>query len=601
MMTCPHCHKFNQPDRFICYSCEQFLHIFILKIVGPQERNIQIKKKNICIGRNSDNDIVLDDGSVSRYHTCLRFTDNHSEIEDLDSKNGLFLNGTRIKKKNLKDCDCVQIGRVRGYFYIKNYDAAHYFKDTAKAFNSGFVNPGQTFETTLTPKSYHKMICNTSETLFGSLLKIVLRGVLKLAGCQFVSLWMVDSTGDLVPRMWLFRDTDSDKTSADYRSRVIQSNGNHEELSNKVYHNCSILVQNDGKTVDTTLSILTDDLVSSYDLLGVPFFLDDSDKNKKNGSVPMGVIVLDNGQALASNEMSKLKKLIANSGAYVKDALYCFEQLKMLFRKGEHEKFHSLVVPTVHSLLPHEVPCAIEIQKYLRPVAEQPHPGYGIAYWGEKSGVICGDYLDLIEINENETVIAVGDIAGKGVLVAYLLNLIQAGLRLQLFYECQPLALLEALNQVIYEASLASTFMTLFIAVLNRHTRVMRYINAGHTPGIMIYQADRCRRFELLRNSGTALGVLEANKLQEQQCKFPCGSALVLFTDGITERTDIHKNQYGLKRLTQQIMIHSSTDDDLKADELLNSIKEALPPSNISETKSSVVEGDQTLLVLVSQ
>ena len=48
------------------------------------------------IGRAEDNDVEVDDLSVSRHHAELRNTGGGYEIVDLDSRNGTFLNGSPI-------------------------------------------------------------------------------------------------------------------------------------------------------------------------------------------------------------------------------------------------------------------------------------------------------------------------------------------------------------------------------------------------------------------------------------------------------------------------------------------------------------------------
>lgn len=64
----------------------------------------------MLIGRGTDADIVLPERQVSRYHLKIHYHDGRYVLEDLDSKNGTFLNGQQIKGTvPLQDGDEIQI------------------------------------------------------------------------------------------------------------------------------------------------------------------------------------------------------------------------------------------------------------------------------------------------------------------------------------------------------------------------------------------------------------------------------------------------------------------------------------------------------------
>ena len=72
------------------------------------------------IGRSPDNDIFLDDVTVSRKHAVLVQTGGEIQIEDLGSLNGTFVNRRRIDSAaRLESGDEVQIGKYRLSFISK--------------------------------------------------------------------------------------------------------------------------------------------------------------------------------------------------------------------------------------------------------------------------------------------------------------------------------------------------------------------------------------------------------------------------------------------------------------------------------------------------
>jgi pSer/pThr/pTyr-binding forkhead associated (FHA) protein len=64
------------------------------------------------IGRSSGAQFVLDAALVSRLHCRLSAGATELQVDDLDSTNGTFVNGTRVKRSSLKEGDRLGVGRV---------------------------------------------------------------------------------------------------------------------------------------------------------------------------------------------------------------------------------------------------------------------------------------------------------------------------------------------------------------------------------------------------------------------------------------------------------------------------------------------------------
>jgi len=71
-----------------------------------------LNKSSISIGRGHECDIRLRSSSVSRYHAVLRISHDAVIFEDMNSTNGCFVNGRRIKRQLLKDGDRVKVGAI---------------------------------------------------------------------------------------------------------------------------------------------------------------------------------------------------------------------------------------------------------------------------------------------------------------------------------------------------------------------------------------------------------------------------------------------------------------------------------------------------------
>lgn len=86
-----------------------------------KHQKIDLKVGHNTIGRLPDNDIVANDGFLSRRHCALLVHSNLScELHDLASKNGTFLNGIRINEPTpIHPGDEIKLGDLRICFMAK--------------------------------------------------------------------------------------------------------------------------------------------------------------------------------------------------------------------------------------------------------------------------------------------------------------------------------------------------------------------------------------------------------------------------------------------------------------------------------------------------
>lgn len=75
-----------------------------------------LDRDRILIGRHRWNDLCLDHASVSRHHGLLVYDQEQWVIVDLNSTNGLRVNGRTVKVARLVDGDQVVIGEFSGAF-----------------------------------------------------------------------------------------------------------------------------------------------------------------------------------------------------------------------------------------------------------------------------------------------------------------------------------------------------------------------------------------------------------------------------------------------------------------------------------------------------
>jgi pSer/pThr/pTyr-binding forkhead associated (FHA) protein len=83
----------------------------VLSLNGAVLREYPLSKERLTVGRKADNDIHIDNLSVSGQHALIITILNDSFLEDMGSTNGTFVNGKLIKKHALQNGDVVAIGK----------------------------------------------------------------------------------------------------------------------------------------------------------------------------------------------------------------------------------------------------------------------------------------------------------------------------------------------------------------------------------------------------------------------------------------------------------------------------------------------------------
>jgi hypothetical protein len=93
--------------------------------------------------------------------------------------------------------------------------------------------------------------------------------------------------------------------------------------------------------------------------------------------------------------------------------------------------------------------------------------------------------------------LVVGDASGKGVAAALMIVSVQSSLLTAvLFAGNDPAALLKIVNLQVHASSLADSYATVFNGFFDRSTRVPRYVNAGHTPPVVLRRNDSINKLE---------------------------------------------------------------------------------------------------------
>tara|TARA_A100001035_G_C27779880_1_gene501176 strand:+ start:37 stop:384 length:348 start_codon:yes stop_codon:yes gene_type:complete len=87
--------------------------LFLLSLLNNElmSSSWKLVSKDYSIGRSSDNNIILDDITVSRNHALITVSEQKVKIIDNNSTNGIYINNEIKSEQDLKSGDKIQIGK----------------------------------------------------------------------------------------------------------------------------------------------------------------------------------------------------------------------------------------------------------------------------------------------------------------------------------------------------------------------------------------------------------------------------------------------------------------------------------------------------------
>lgn len=198
------------------------------------------------------------------------------------------------------------------------------------------------------------------------------------------------------------------------------------------------------------------------------------------------------------------------------------------------------------------------------------HPEIAVRYRPALQGMnACGDWYDVVDLNDGQLGLTVGDVVGHGVAAASVMGMLRSALSAAIRVADGPSGALETVG--LYARSLEGAMATTtFACQIFPVSRLLTYSNAGHPPPVLMHTDGT---YELLdRATDPPLGARPEHVPRPQaSTDFRPGDILVLYTDGLIERRgeDI---DVGLSRLVTAVRDLLALPPERMADGLLHAM-----------------------------
>ena len=182
--------------------------------------------------------------------------------------------------------------------------------------------------------------------------------------------------------------------------------------------------------------------------------------------------------------------------------------------------------------------------------------GLEYAGWCAQAGPVGGDGYDFLDLGPGRLGLMLADASGKGVPGALLMASLQGILRGEAARGAHDLpGLLAETNRIFFASTAPEHYATLFLGVYSDTARVLRYVNCGHNPPLLLRANGRLDR---LPPSAPALGLIGGWSGTEAEVRLHPGDLLLGYTDGATEAAGAADEEFGDVRLGDVLRANAS-------------------------------------------
>jgi sigma-B regulation protein RsbU (phosphoserine phosphatase) len=233
---------------------------------------------------------------------------------------------------------------------------------------------------------------------------------------------------------------------------------------------------------------------------------------------------------------------------------------------------------------------AARIQASLLPEETPALPGWELAGSTRLCSEVGADYYDFSP-DDGRLLLALGDVAGKGLAAALLMASLRAAVR-ALWREGDPLPnVVAGVNDNLRQTVPPNRYATLFLARLETATGELRWVNAGHA-GPLVARADGGH--EILEGTGTILGCFPDARWDEGRTTLGPGDVLVLVSDGVLEAARAAASDLGPERLAALVRSQKGASASALLAALQGAAEESLGGERRADDHTFVVVRRQT-------
>ncbi len=200
-----------------------------------------------------------------------------------------------------------------------------------------------------------------------------------------------------------------------------------------------------------------------------------------------------------------------------------------------------------------QVRLAAAIQRRMIPEEAPKMKGLDIAAKYIPCFEVGGDFYDFVKVGDNQLMVAISDVIGKGIPAALMMGQFRGALRAYTSSEYGQVTIeniIGKLNKTVCGECRDGEFISLFYAIIDVEKRQLTYCNCGHEPTVLI----RGEEILDLDKGGLVLGVDEKAEYKVEKAELKKGDCVLFYTDGLIDAADFDGQLWGRERMLDAVM-----------------------------------------------
>ena len=500
---------------------------------------------SVVLGRHPDCDVVLEAGAVSRQHARIVRVGEDYVVEDLESRNGTFLNEERVEgQRKLSEGDQLKICDLVFTFHVEPPTAEEEGPaDLRRTREAVLIVEDENATGTSTIMSKLDVSSGSGGLRLTANADVKLKALLEIGRNLGGAVRLDEVLPKLLDNLFaIFIQADRGFILLEDRAagRMVPKAVKHRRAGATEQIRISRTIIN-GVVAGREAVLSADAATDSR------FELSESIVDFQIRSMMCAPLIGSDGRVLGVIQIDTQdpRRRFCRDDLDVLASVACQAAVAV-----ENAQLHEIALH--EELMRRELALAHKVQQGLLPARPPQLDGYEFFDFYEPAHHLGGDYFDYIPLQGGALAAALADVSGKGISAALLMARLSAEVRYCLASLSDPAAAMERLNAVLCESRWEDRFVTLVLAVLDPGRHELTIVNAGHLTPLLRSATGKVEAIGQ-EASGLPLGVERDSQYERFRLPLAPGDSLILYTDGLPDALNAEGKFYGGERLRGQL------------------------------------------------